>query len=200
MRADQAKTIDISSYLQYVEGVTPSKTRMNGRELWYRSPIRDGDKTPSFKVDTVLNLWYDHGSLSGGNVLDLVIVLRQCTVREALAILDYSGLYHSGTSQLPKPINQSKNIQTQLRTNEKVRSADEKEKSTPLEIITVKPLENLVLIDYTQSRGIDAEIAKKYLKQVTFSPQGKLAHYFAIGFQNGDGYEVRNKYFKGFVG
>ncbi len=199
MRADQAKTIDISEYLQYVEGVTPAKTRMNGRELWYRSPIRDGDNTPSFKVDTALNLWYDHGNLSGGNVLDLVIAIRQCTVSEALSILEYSGLYQGGITQTTFKY-RPKNPQTQIQTSQKMGSAVEKEKSPPLQIIAVEGLENFSLLDYIQSRAIDPTIAKKYLKQVKFRPQGKLAEYFAVGFQNGDGYEVRNKYFKGFAG
>ncbi len=199
MRADQAKTINISEYLQYVEGVTPEKTRMNGHELWYCSPIRDGDKTPSFKVDTVKNLWYDHGNLSGGNVLDLVIAIRQCTVSEALSILEYSGLYRGGITRIAFKY-RPKNPQTQIQTNQKISSANEKEKNAPLQIIAVGELENFSLLEYIRSRAIDPTIAKKYLKQVKFRPQGKLAEYFAVGFKNGDGYEVRNKYFKGFAG
>ncbi|MBU2532759.1 MAG: hypothetical protein KKB37_08460, partial [Alphaproteobacteria bacterium] len=53
MRARQAREIPISRYLE-IEGVKPASVRRGGRELWYSSPIRSGDKTPSFKVDTVL--------------------------------------------------------------------------------------------------------------------------------------------------
>lgn len=199
MRADQAKTIDISNYLQYVEGITPDRTRMNGRELWYRSPIRDGDKTPSFKVDTVINAWYDHGTLVGGNVLDLVIAIRNCTVKEALAILERSGLYQGGTVSPYRPYARSK-AQSNIQGIPKNRVAVEKEKSQAMQIIKISELKNYVLCDYVSSRGIDLDIARKYLKEVSFKPADKVVQYYAIGFANGDGYEVRNKHFKGFVG
>ncbi len=195
MRADQARTISISSYLQFVEGINPDKERMNGRELWYRSPIRTSDNTPSFKVDTHLNLWYDHGSLSGGNTLDLVIAIRNCTVSEALKILESSGLYHGGYSPSALKTNTQKQLPSQ-----KISSAVEKEKSVALQIIAVDALENSSLMHYLQSRGIDTQIAKKYVKQVRFKPHNKLAEYFGVGFKSGDGYEIRNKYFKGFAG
>ena len=66
MRADQARTIPIDVYLER-RGLSPTKTRLGGRELWYHSPIREGDETPSFKVDTGKNVWFDHGLVRGGN-------------------------------------------------------------------------------------------------------------------------------------
>ena len=71
MRADQARTIPIDRYL-YAQGVKPARARMGGCELWYSSPLRQGDKIPSFKIDTLKNLWYDHGLGRGGNIIDLV--------------------------------------------------------------------------------------------------------------------------------
>ena len=68
MRADQARTIPIDVYLER-RGVSPAKTRQGGRELWYHSPIREGDVTPSFKVDTGKNVWFDHGLTRGGNII-----------------------------------------------------------------------------------------------------------------------------------
>lgn len=200
MRADQARTIDISNYLQYVEGIVPAKTRLNGRELWYRSPIRDGDQTPSFKVDTVLNLWYDHGALIGGNVLDLVIEIRQCTVKEALSILERSGLYQGGTFTASSRPRYGNHRQRQIRPSPKNELAGEKGKSIPMQLLAVSSLSNPILIDYIRSRGIDISIAKQYLEEIAFKPQDKLVQYYALGFASGDGYEVRNKYFKGFVG
>ncbi len=195
MRADQARSIDISNYLQYVEGITPVKTRMNGRELWYRSPIRSGDNTPSFKVDTTLNLWYDHGSLTGGNTLDLVIALRQCTVSDALAILERSGLYQGGISRHVKPYKPKKSRQIALK-----KPAVEKEKTSAMQLLSVSEIKTPLLIQYITKRGIDLDIARQYLKELVFKPQDKLVQYYGIGFASGDGYEVRNKYFKGFIG
>ena len=73
MRTDQARTISIIEYLAR-EGHTPAHTRHNGREAWYRSPLRSDDDTASFKVDTLINKWFDHGLSEGGNTLDLVVL------------------------------------------------------------------------------------------------------------------------------
>lgn len=86
MRADQARQIPIHLYLDRA-GFKPAKSVRQGRELWYCSPIRESDDTPSFKVDTLLNLWFDHGAARGGNVIDLVIEMHRVSVKEALAIL-----------------------------------------------------------------------------------------------------------------
>ena len=76
MRADQARQIPITTYLER-SGIKPAKVTRGGRELWYSSPLREGDKTPSFKVDTDKNLWFDHGMARGGNVIDLMAALKK---------------------------------------------------------------------------------------------------------------------------
>ena len=103
MRADQARLIPIATYLERA-GVQPAKVTRGGRELWYSSPLREGDTTPSFKVDTDKNLWFDHGMARGGNVIDLVIEMRRVTVKEALAILEsgFAGSVPAGR-HLPGP-------------------------------------------------------------------------------------------------
>ena len=105
MRADQARQIPIALYLERA-GIKPAKVTRQGRELWYTSPIRNGDSTPSFKVDTLLNLWFDHGLAKGGNVIDLVIEMRRVTVKEALAIL---GSGFAGSVPAARPLD-GKNV------------------------------------------------------------------------------------------
>ena len=94
MRADQARTIPIDRYLD-AQGIKPARARMGGRELWYSSHLRQGDKTPSFKIDTLKSLWYDHGLGQGGNIIDLVTHLCACDVRDALHHLERTGLIPS---------------------------------------------------------------------------------------------------------
>jgi len=202
MRSDQAKTISISSYLEQVEGIKPKNSRLGGKELWYNSPIRQGDKTPSFKVDTILNLWFDHGLSKGGKIIDLVCEIRNVSVREALAILENSGLHYdnytpSYTSNKNRPLFKKNTA------SKKNNPAIEKEKSPSTNshiLLAEKELTHLSLIEYIKERAIDLEIAKSHLKEIHFKQADKLAQYFALGWKNGNGYDARNKYFKGYIG
>lgn len=197
MRADQAKTIPIDRYLES-QGINPVKSRQGGRELWYQSPIRDGDSTPSFKVDTILNAWYDHGLGKGGNTLDLAIELHRSTVSEALAHLERTRLYSAfgsagQSSAMP--------VTAPSRTSSKTKSADEKEKqNAPFELLDQKPLKHPALLQYLEKRRIDLEVARKYLSQIDFKRPQSHSRYFALGYPAGDGCEARNALFKGFVG
>ena len=205
MRSDQAKTIAISEYLAQVEGIQPVHARMGGKELWYRSPIRQNDKTPSFKVDTELNLWFDHGLSEGGKIIDLVCKVRETSVREALAILERSGLYQGGTNYSRIPTRQNTALFTSASdaTHNGKNSAGEKEKDSASQsnvLTKTKPLQHPALLQYLQSRCVDETIARTYLDEVHFKPHDKLVQYYAVGWKSGTGYEVRNKYYKGFVG
>lgn len=221
MRAKEAREISISEYLGYA-GIKPAKQRLSGRELWYSSPIRNGDSHPSFKVDTVKNLWFDFGLKRGGNVVDLVCELTNSTVAQALAILEKSGANRSPVyprskpSSLPAqnskplalqaalfssddPLLSSTESLPKTTIDEQTRFAGEKEKSA-FEILGVSSIKNRALIAYLKARNIDLNIAHTYLKEVHFKPMGKAKAYFALGFPSGDGFEVRSKVFKGFVG
>lgn len=202
MRSDQAKTISISSYLEQVEGIKPENSRLGGKELWYKSPIRQDDKTPSFKVDTILNLWFDHGISKGGKIIDLVCEIRKVSVSEALAILENSGLQFS-TYSPSYTSNKNTPLFNKTKDEKKIKSAIEKEKNSTSNshiLLDEKELSHPSLIEYIKDRCIDIDIAKKHLKEIHFKQAEKLAQYFALGWKNGEGYEARNKYFKGFIG
>ncbi len=186
MRADQARQVPISVYLER-SGIQPAKVTRGGRELWYSSPLREGDKTPSFKVDTDKNLWFDHGMARGGNVIDLVIEMRRVTVKEALAILEsgFAGTVPAATRSLLEN-----------------RSAGEKEKDPDRSFIVIntRDVEHPALIQYLFARWINKRLVGRYLTEVRFKPPGKLKQYFAIGFRCGDGFDARSPVFKGFIG
>ena len=200
MNIAQAKCIPLSAYLER-QGLTPQKTRKGGRELWYHSPIRDGDENPSFKIDKVRNLWFDHGIATGGNIIDLVREICSCDVRDALQHLERTGLY---SPALPKPMTSapmSRGVSHGSRALPEKRIAEgEKEKSGALKLISAEALKHPALLQYLTQRGIDHEVARKHCLQVDFTPAEKPLKYFAIGFPAGDGFEVRNALFKGFVG
>ena len=195
MRADQAKTIPIDRYLE-TQGFRPVKTRQGGRELWYQSPIRDGDSKPSFKVDVILNAWFDHGLGKGGNTLDLAIELHRSTVSEALAHLEHTRLYSPYAQQsLPTNIRAANPGSTGLK-----KPAGEKENNPPFELLEQKPLEHPALLQYLDKRGINPKVARKYLSQIDFKRPQSHSRYFALGYPAGDGCEARNALFKGFIG
>ena len=166
-----AKRIPITEYLSGL-GFEPAKIR--GDDKWYHSPFRE-ERTPSFKVNTKSNVWFDHGTGEGGTLLDLGAKLHQCTLYEFLEKL--SNVNHGNISiqQHPPSIDRPEN---------------------KLVVVSAKDLTNADLINYLDSRGIDLELANRYCKEVEFRIGPKA--YKAIGFPNHSGaYELRNRWFKG---
>src|SRR3954470_21585915 len=83
LSCDEARTLDIVSYLSSL-GYKPDKVR--NYDYWYHSPLRS-EKTPSFKVNRKLNLWYDHGIGKGGTTIDFIMLYFNCSLKEALQLL-----------------------------------------------------------------------------------------------------------------
>ena len=164
--------MDMVSYLSSL-GYEPARIR--NWDYWYLSPLRE-EKTPSFKVNRKMNLWYDHGIGKGGNLIDFAILYNNCTVGELLQQLGAGLSFHPPTSKSPDaahPID-----------------------DTPLKIIKEGPLVSLGLYRYLYQRRVSMEVAKRFCKEVAFELSGRS--YFAIGFKNNSGgYELRNSFFKG---
>ncbi|MCF2516991.1 toprim domain-containing protein [Dyadobacter sp. CY351] len=158
---------------------------VRGQDHWYLSPFRD-EKTPSFKVNARLNLYYDHGNGQGGDVIDLGRALFRCDTKALLEKLD-SGLF------LFQPQNPKS---TGLHIDSGVTPARALDRSG-IHITALKELgSNLAITQYLESRGIDLAICKPYCHEVYYRIGDK--NYFAAGFQNrSGGYELRNAYFKG---
>ena len=83
MEIQHIKQIAITDYLQQ-QGYAPA--RVQGIHYWYYSPLRN-ESTPSFKVNTECNQWYDFGSGEHGDIIDLVCALHRCTISEAIRLL-----------------------------------------------------------------------------------------------------------------
>lgn len=166
-----AKNIPITGYLAGL-GHEPSGIR--GVDYWYYSPFRE-ERTPSFKVNSKLNVWYDHGTGEGGTILDLGAKLHGCTLFEFLEKLSQG---NRPTSIIPKaPLDYPKPVPR-------------------LQVLSDRELVNPDLLYYLRSRGIDSELAQRYCREVEFRIDVK--HFSAIGFPNIRGaYELRNRWFKG---
>src|SRR5690606_8158722 len=83
LNCNEAKLIPINEYLAKLD-IRPVYSK--GNDLWYLSPLRD-ERHPSFKVNTKLNAWYDHGTGEGGTIIDLGIRLHKCSIAEFLQLL-----------------------------------------------------------------------------------------------------------------
>ena len=169
----EIKSIPLAAFLSRL-GHEP--TARKGTRLWYMSPLRQ-EQTPSFKVETALNCWYDFGIGKGGNIIDLAAELYQST--------DLRYLMCCIANNYPVP-----SVQT-------VASSFATRHSAPsIERFEVVPLEHRALVAYLQERGIPAHIAKAKCKEAHYGVNGKS--YFAVAFKNvNNGWELRNRYFKG---
>ena len=169
----EIKSIPLAAFLSRL-GYEPAVRK--GTRLWYKSPLRQ-EQTPSFKVDTAINCWYDFGIGKGGNIIDLAAELYKTT--------DLRYLIRCIANSNPVP-----SVQT-------VASSFATRHSAPsIERFEVVPLEHRALVAYLQERGIPAHIAKAKCKEAHYGVNGKS--YFAVAFDNiGGGWELRNRYFKG---
>ncbi|SKB30552.1 Toprim-like [Salegentibacter holothuriorum] len=147
-------------------------TRTSEKEAWFLSPLRS-ETQASFSVSLVKNLWFDFGLGTGGNTIDLIMLMKSWSVRETLKFLkgDMSSLSFSPPDI--EPIS----------------------KEPEISILDVQIIHLKALIDYLNSRNIPYEIGRKYCRQVWYRCKGK--RFFALGLENYKrGWELRNKYFK----
>ena len=147
-------------------------TRTSEKEAWFLSPLRS-ETQASFSVSLIKNLWFDFGLGKGGNAIDLVMKIKSCSIKEALAFLNDDLISFSFSPPVKKI----------------------PEKNSGIKIIDVQFLSLRALIIYLESRNIPFEIARNYCRQVWYRFKGKK--FFAIGLINHlGGWELRNKYFK----
>ncbi|WP_300920869.1 toprim domain-containing protein [Muribaculum intestinale] len=169
----EIKSIPLAAFLSRL-GHEPAAKK--GTRLWYKSPLRQ-EQTPSFKVETTLNCWYDFGIGKGGNIIDLATEIWQSTD------LRYLMRCIANSCHVPS-------VQTVAFSFAPRHSAPSMER------FEVVPLEHRALVAYLQERGIPTHIAKAKCKEAHYSVNGKP--YFAVAFENvSGGCELRNRYFKG---
>ena len=173
MNCESAKNMDA---LSVAKKLVMKQGKLTNNEAWF---YYKNERTASLKVDLRLNKWYNFSIGKGGNTLDLVIHILNCSVSEALEFLNKESNLFSFQQQ------------------SKISSHIDKLKS--YSINTIKKLENHALLSYLKSRGISNEIAKNNCLEIHYSIQKK--NYFSIAFQNDSkGFEHRNKYIKGSLG
>lgn len=174
MNCQQANQIDLVDYLASL-GFKPEKIRQD--DYWYLSP-NHAENTASFKVNRSKNIWFDHGTGEGGNLVDFAMRYFRCGLTEALNKIEAGNIRHSNTI-LQAPVSPSSDA------------------SNSIQVIRVdQSITDMFLLRYLNRRHIDKSIAVKFCKQVLYENAGK--RFTAIGFKNNcGGYELRSENFKG---
>ncbi len=168
INCEKAHNISIVKALEKL-GHFPKKE--SEQEAWFLSPLRS-ETQASFKVSKNGNRSYDHGHGIGGNVIDLIVLILNCSIKEALEFLNEQALFFSFQQQ-PVFI----------------------EKKYSINIIKTKEIEHPALIQYLNLRKISGVIARQFCQEIWYSCNDK--QYFAIGLQNEPGgWELRNKFLK----
>jgi len=175
------KLIKIEDILNYFGFEIPQTQKT---EFFIYSPFRQ-EKTPSFKINTAKNTWYDFGEAVGGSNIDLLIKLKGWNAKEAVSFL--------------RSFN-SLSFPPQYNLKSSVTSPVTHENNNPaITILKEKKIENKALISYLEQRKIPLEVAKKYLTEIYFKNGEK--RYFALAWHNENGgVNWRNKYMKGCIG
>lgn len=179
------KNISIRDFLAR-RGIQPKYER-NGYGM-YLSPLRE-ERTPSFKVDYMRNLWYDFGLGEGGTLLTLVMRLERCDSREAVRRLQNGEKRDAGSVSLSPGIYEHPAVGE---PSPVLRPA-----TVPaLRILSDAPLRHPALVGYLASRGIVPSVAAAFCREVRYEVNGRA--FFAVGFRNdAGGWELRSERFKG---
>lgn len=180
MNIEQANALSLSSIL---EAINAKPVKQKGTDVWYNSPFRQ-ERTASFHIHTVKNVWYDYGAAKGGNVVDFVC-----------AYLESQDEDHNPADALRWLRNMTGEIKTVPAIKE-----DFDQSGTALSAQKISSIQHKTLRDYLASRGIPFVIAKKYLKDIYVRNLKTGKYFHALGLANeGGGYELRNKMFKGSI-
>ena len=141
MDIQTAKQIRITDYLHSL-GYSPVKQQ--GNSLWYKSPLRE-EHEPSFKVNTDRNMWFDFGADKGGN---LIALAKELYASDSLPYL------------LDRIAQQTPNIRPVSFSFGKQSSSQ-----PSFQQQEIVPLSSPALYSYLQERGINTELAKRYVRK-----------------------------------
>lgn len=129
-------------------------------------------RTGSIALNEVTNVWFDHSSGEGGDIIKAVQIYENMNFAEAIQKLK---------SKTPVEI-----AVRDLRP----------EKEPSYQILREIPIGHPALIQYINSRGLDPDIVTKFCKEIHWLHNENV--YFGIGLKNdAGGWSVRSKLFKG---
>ncbi|WP_394996731.1 toprim domain-containing protein [Emticicia sp.] len=165
MNLDIIKSIPLETYLNSI-GFEPKSQSSN--RVFYHSPFRPIEKTPSFAVRPKQNDFIDFATNKGGDIIKFVERYHNVDFKEAIRLLQS----FDGTVKA-----------------ESFSFVCHEETNQPFQLKKVKSLENQALLQYLTDRKIKLSVARMYLKEAYYNTKE-----FALAFENDlGGFELRNK-------
>lgn len=185
---DIRENISITSFLSRL-GYRPAK--ISAEEHFYHSIFRN-ERTASLLVNEKLGVWFDHGEINASNI-------------RGGSIIDMAMAYWHPIS-LPEALEKIQQTMGEVNIAES-KGKQERKRSIPknrsYELREIKSLgETFGITSYLQSRGIWG-VADEALVELHYyiEKDKKRKNFFAAGWLNeNQGWEIRNRYFKGCLG
>jgi hypothetical protein len=165
MNLEAVKNIQLTTYLKSIGFEHKSQS---GNRLFYCSPFRPAETTPSFAVRPKQNDFIDFATNQGGDIIKFVERYHNINFKEAVYLLQsFDGTVKADSFSF----------------------VCQEETKQAFQLKKVTALENQALLQYLRSRKINVSIAKYHLKEAYYN-----AKEFALAFENDlGGFELRNK-------
>ena len=176
MNVQQAKDIDINDLLQ---GLGHQPTKQTAKDAWYRRPYGQ-ERHASFHVSRDGRAWFDFGTGTGGNIIDLAMRLSNSTsVATALTYLEQLTSQRGSNLPSTRPTRQLRQALPVGYTIEAVKAFSYPQGEA-----------------YLQARGIEVDTVRPYLHDVSFyrpqAPSNRLLYGFGLPNLS-HGFEIRTK-------
>lgn len=179
MNAKQINNIKIVEFLRR-RGINHKFKKHAGNQFVYVSPFRNEER-PSFFVNHRKNVWFDHGASVGGNLIDLIMHIDN---KDFQSVLNY---FNNPDEKLNFSFNQQRNLD------------HIEEPKIWIDKIYVNII-NKYLKDYLIKRKIPYTIGNRFLEELRVITPSNDNPQHILGFRNNSqGFEIRNKYFKGSI-
>ena len=155
MNIEDIRKIPITDFLARM-GHEP--TARKGNEWWYSAPYRE-ERTPSFRVNILKNVWQDFGIGRGGDIFSLAgeIIGSGDFKSQAKFISESLG------GIVPEIV---------FRPKEKCFDTTPGEENCFVNV-RIEPLNNKILLNYLKERGICSDVALPNCEEVRYTLHGK---------------------------
>ena len=179
MNIKQAKAIPIGRLVEHLGG---REVHSKGQDVWYHSPFRPDEATPSFKVNLALNTWFDFGHREGGSIIDLWLDFHGLGRSDSQALkqtLEGLKIFAEGSPGNSNPRPSSNRIKPPARAPEKQNRFALAKEPDRIKLESLKA--------EIERRRVGNQLAQRYLRQSQFTDGETGKKYAGLAFGNDKG-------------